>query len=228
MAGARADAPGRPRSTGCGTALQQWVEEMAPFLKAIDPNHLVTIGEEGFYSTTCERCAPMSGPRYSRRGGGRGRARGAAPARAAPRQPERPWRAGAVGQCALLQLGEMGVSGSALMPHRSLLSHAKEASASQGRQGGERVAGANGRGVVQPHALACILGRRGWVRALLTLARRGGRVFLNPGAGKRRTGIASSPWASQEGQDFLANHVVPSIDLVTTHIWADNWMGCAP
>ncbi len=53
-------------------------------------------------------------------------------------------------------------------------------------------------------------------------------MFLNPGAGKRRTGIASSPWASQEGQDFLANHVVPSIDLVTTHIWADNWMGCAP
>ena len=53
------------------------------------------------------------------------------------------------------------------------------------------------------------------------------RVFLNPGAGKRRTGISSSPWAAQEGQDFLANHVVPSIDLVTTHIWADNWMGCA-
>ncbi len=51
------------------------------------------------------------------------------------------------------------------------------------------------------------------------------RVFLNPGAGKRRTGIQSSPWAAQEGQDFLANHVVPSIDLVTTHIWADNWMG---
>ena len=51
------------------------------------------------------------------------------------------------------------------------------------------------------------------------------RAFLNPGAGKRRTGISSSPWAAQEGQDFLANHVVPAIDLVTTHIWADNWMG---
>ena len=97
----------RARSTGCGASLQMWVEEMAPYLKAIDPNHLVTLGAEGFYSTTCER------------------------------------------------------------------------------------------------------------------------VFLNPGAGHRRTGIASSPWASQEGQDFLANHVVPSIDLVTTHIWADNWMGYA-
>ena len=32
------------------------------------------------------------------------------------------------------------------------------------------------------------------------------RVFLNPGAGKRRTGIASSPWALMEGQDYLANH----------------------
>ena len=28
------------------------------FLKAIDPNHLVTLGAEGFYSTTCERRAP--------------------------------------------------------------------------------------------------------------------------------------------------------------------------
>ena len=51
------------------------------------------------------------------------------------------------------------------------------------------------------------------------------RAFMNPGAGKRRTGISSSPWAAQEGQDFLANHVVPSVDLITTHIWSDNWMG---
>jgi hypothetical protein len=51
------------------------------------------------------------------------------------------------------------------------------------------------------------------------------RAFLNPGAGKRRSGISSSPWAAQEGQDFLANHIVPSIDLITTHIWSDNWMG---
>ncbi|KAK9917541.1 hypothetical protein WJX75_005540 [Coccomyxa subellipsoidea] len=96
-----------PRCSGCGFALQQWVEEMAVYMKAIDPNHLVTIGEEGFYSTTCER------------------------------------------------------------------------------------------------------------------------AFLNPGAGKRRSGISSSPWAAQEGQDFLANHIVPSIDLITTHIWSDNWMGYA-
>jgi hypothetical protein len=46
-----------PCSTGCGFALQQWIEEMAVHLKAIDPNHLVTVGEEGFYSTTCERFA---------------------------------------------------------------------------------------------------------------------------------------------------------------------------
>ena len=51
------------------------------------------------------------------------------------------------------------------------------------------------------------------------------RAFMNPGAGKRRTGISSSPWAAQEGQDFLANHVVPSVDLITTHVWSDNWMG---
>ena len=44
-----------PRCTGCGWAMQEWVTEMAQYMKAIDPNHMVTIGEEGFYSTTCER-----------------------------------------------------------------------------------------------------------------------------------------------------------------------------
>lgn len=53
------------------------------------------------------------------------------------------------------------------------------------------------------------------------------RVYLNPGAGERRTGIASSPWASQEGQDFLTNNVVPDVDFATVHIWMDNWMGYA-
>ena len=69
--------------------------------------------------------------------------------------------------------------------------------------------------------VACLWYRPAYTEAVVLLC----RVFLNPGAGKRRTGIQSSPWAAQEGQDFLANHVVPSIDLVTTHIWADNWMG---
>jgi hypothetical protein len=96
-----------PRCTGCGWALQEWVGEMSQYMKAIDPHHMVTIGEEGFYSNTCDR------------------------------------------------------------------------------------------------------------------------VYLNPGAGKRRTGIASSPWALQEGQDFVANHGGADIDFSTLHAWPDNWMGFA-
>eukprot|EP01024_Parvocaulis_polyphysoides_P060022 TRINITY_DN6512_c1_g1_i1.p2 TRINITY_DN6512_c1_g1~~TRINITY_DN6512_c1_g1_i1.p2 ORF type:complete len:298 (-),score=37.56 TRINITY_DN6512_c1_g1_i1:472-1365(-) len=96
-----------PRCTGCGWALQAWVDEMALYMKAIDPNHMVTIGEEGFYSSTCHR------------------------------------------------------------------------------------------------------------------------VHINPGAGARRSGLGSSPWALQEGQDFINNHRSDSIDFATVHIWMDNWMGHA-
>ena len=96
-----------PRCTGCGWAMQEWIVEMSQYMKAIDPHHMVTVGEEGFYSSTCER------------------------------------------------------------------------------------------------------------------------VHLNPGAGKRRTGIASSPWALQEGQDFNANHAVAHVDFSTLHAWPDNWLGFA-
>lgn len=29
--------------------LQRWIEEMSAHLKTLDPNHMVTVGEEGFY-----------------------------------------------------------------------------------------------------------------------------------------------------------------------------------
>jgi mannan endo-1,4-beta-mannosidase len=38
-----------PRCSGCEDLLQSWVSEMAAFVKSIDQNHLLTIGEEGFY-----------------------------------------------------------------------------------------------------------------------------------------------------------------------------------
>jgi mannan endo-1,4-beta-mannosidase len=96
-----------PRCTGCGWALQAWIDEMSLFVKTIDPLHMLTIGEEGFYSSSCSR------------------------------------------------------------------------------------------------------------------------VHLNPGSGNRRTGIASSPWALMEGQDFLANHAGEHVDFATTHVWPDNWLGHA-
>ena len=29
--------------------MQRWIEEMSGYLKQADPNHMVTVGEEGFY-----------------------------------------------------------------------------------------------------------------------------------------------------------------------------------
>ncbi|PRW50827.1 glycoside hydrolase [Chlorella sorokiniana] len=34
----------------CTANLQSWIEEMSAYLKQLDPNHLVTVGEEGFWS----------------------------------------------------------------------------------------------------------------------------------------------------------------------------------
>ncbi len=43
----------------CG--VQKWVEEMAPYVKSLDPNHLLTLGEEGFYSTSTRRLSSNPG-----------------------------------------------------------------------------------------------------------------------------------------------------------------------
>jgi mannan endo-1,4-beta-mannosidase len=40
-----------PRCFRCGSVLEGWVKEMAAYVKALDPNHLLTVGEEGFYPT---------------------------------------------------------------------------------------------------------------------------------------------------------------------------------
>ncbi|MBM3318653.1 MAG: cellulase family glycosylhydrolase, partial [Candidatus Eisenbacteria bacterium] len=39
----------RAQSDNTGAKMQAWIEEMAPFFKAVDANHLLTTGQEGFY-----------------------------------------------------------------------------------------------------------------------------------------------------------------------------------
>ena len=39
-----------PRCRGCGARLQAWIEEMARYVKRLDPNHMLSTGEEGFYA----------------------------------------------------------------------------------------------------------------------------------------------------------------------------------
>ena len=40
-----------PRCRGCGDVLQRWIDEMSAYFKLVDDNnHLLTVGEEGFYA----------------------------------------------------------------------------------------------------------------------------------------------------------------------------------
>lgn len=36
----------------CADAVQGWIDEMATLMKSLDPNHLTTVGEDGFYGPT--------------------------------------------------------------------------------------------------------------------------------------------------------------------------------
>jgi len=40
-----------PRCEGCGATLQKWIDEMAGYVRSLDKNHMITVGEDGFYSS---------------------------------------------------------------------------------------------------------------------------------------------------------------------------------
>ena len=42
-------APNASCTAAATKKVQGWIEEMSAYLKQQDPNHLVTVGEEGFY-----------------------------------------------------------------------------------------------------------------------------------------------------------------------------------
>lgn len=50
-----------PRCQDCPKAIQDWIEEMAPYVKSLDSNHLLTVGQEGFYSTSNKTYANPQG-----------------------------------------------------------------------------------------------------------------------------------------------------------------------
>ncbi|EIE22964.1 glycoside hydrolase, partial [Coccomyxa subellipsoidea C-169] len=59
-----------PRQTaGDYSTVQKWIDMMASFVKSVDPNHMVTVGEEGFFGpndphVNCNPSYPDSWPSY--------------------------------------------------------------------------------------------------------------------------------------------------------------------
>ena len=47
------------------SCLQSWIEEMVPYVKSLDANHLLTIGEEGFYSSADSARSNFANPQGS-------------------------------------------------------------------------------------------------------------------------------------------------------------------
>ena len=39
----------RCETPGCAPRMQAWIEDVSAHLKSVDPNHLITVGEDGFY-----------------------------------------------------------------------------------------------------------------------------------------------------------------------------------
>lgn len=54
-----------PRCYQCTNEVGLWIREMAPYVKSQDPNHLLSVGSEGFYASTNPARAYTANPQGS-------------------------------------------------------------------------------------------------------------------------------------------------------------------
>lgn len=48
----------KPGNADCTARVQAWLEEMAAYVRSVDPNHMITVGSEGFYGPSTPELLP--------------------------------------------------------------------------------------------------------------------------------------------------------------------------
>ena len=53
-------APNASCSTTAADYVQDWIVDMSAYVKSVDPNHMLTVGEEGFYPASSPKAASIN------------------------------------------------------------------------------------------------------------------------------------------------------------------------